>query len=88
MALTTQELYLSLYISALGGLGDSVGRTTTPITAAQAATFAANMADAAMLKLKGVGVTETSVAVATSDEAVRSPIAPGIRPRPTLFGRI
>ena len=85
MAVTTQELYLSLYTSALGGLGDSVGRTTTPITEIQAADFAANMADAAMIKLKAIGVTETSDALATSTEASSPTIKPVIKPPPSIF---
>ncbi len=85
MAITTQELYLSLYISALGGLGDAVSRTTAPLTSEQAAALAASMADKAMLKLKNVGVTETSEAVASSIEASRPTITPSVRPKPSLF---
>lgn len=76
MALTTQELYLTLYAAALGGLGDSVGRTTTPITADEAADFAGDMASAGMLWLFNAGVTSTYIAIATSPEAGQTPIPP------------
>lgn len=88
--MTTQELYLVLYTAALGGLGDSVGRTTTPITEAQAAVFAGNMASAGMLWLYNAKITTTYIATGDSLDAGANPIPPSekVKIPATVFGEV
>ena len=85
MAITTQELYLQLFSAALGGLGDSVGRTTTPITEVQAASFAGDMATEGILWLYNNGIIATSTAVATSQDAGSDPIPSSTTPSRSIF---